>query len=711
MAAETAKGVIITIGADTKEFEKGLRKMDREIRTTSKETNALVESLKYKWDDKTFIEAQKSAQKALDSTNTKAKSLRDQMKYLEENGGNIDSESYRKLQTQLVQTEASAVKLKKELQDLQTLKFENLANKFNTAGSAITKAGQSLALFSAAAVGALAGTTALFNSTVKAAAQIDDLSQAVNLSAEQLQRWQYIANQLGVDNTTLQTALAKTQGSFANLAQGVSNTGSKALERLGFSASDAAKGMGANFESMIQRLSGIPDAAEQAYLANEIFGERLGSKVIPLLNGGAEGIAALTKEFEELGYMTNEQVKTLATYDDQWLAIKTAFTSIKNDISISLLPLFQTLTNLLQEKIIPAVRNLADRFADLSDKTKENIAITLTVVAALAPVLLILGKMTTGIGSLIGSLGGLSKALTFLMAHPIIAAIAAIVGVMVLLYTTNEKVRESINGIISTIGKSLAPILQMLGDLFNQIITAVAPLITMIGDLLVPILDMIGPILEPIMELLQAAMIPIMAILSNNIQMFMAILKPVIAILQLVLVPVMALIQKSIGFITQLIQPLKNALMGLAPVFNFIFNLFQAGLALVEKGINFVIKGIETVINKGIDMINHLIRAINSLGGWLGISLKELNHIRIGVETGTSIQPINEPVTQSPAQSAQNALNSTYGQGINNSYNTVTTTDNSVKTNNITVTIQNYAAEINTDELVREINTKLAEAM
>ena len=710
MAAETAKGVIITIGADTKQFEKGLKTMDREIRNTSKQTNALLESLKIKWDDKAFIEAQKSAQKALDDTNTKAKALRDQLKYLEQNGGSVNSEGYRKLQTQLTLTETSAISLKRELQDLQNLKFENLANKFNTAGSAITKVGRSLAVFSAAAVGALAGTAALFNSTVKTAASIDDLSQAVNLSAEQLQKWQYIANQLGVDSTTLQTSLAKTQGSFADLAQGASSTGSKALERLGFSASDANKGMGENFEQMIQKLSAIPDAAEQAYLANEIFGERLGSKVIPLLNGGAEGIAALTKEFEELGFMTNEQVASLAAYDDQWLAIKTAFTSIKNDISVSLLPLFQTLTDLIQQKLVPAVRSMAEWFAGLSDKTKENIAIMLTVVAALAPVILIIGKLTSAIGGMIGSLGGLSKALTFLMAHPIIAAIAAIVGIMVLLYTTNEKVRESINNIVSTIGTALAPILQMLGDLFNEIITVIQPLITMIGDLLVPILDMIGPIITPLIQLLQAALVPVMAILSTNIKIFMAILTPVIKLLQMVLVPVMGLIQKGIAFITQLITPLKNALMGLAPVFDFIFNLFQTGLSLVEKGIQFVLKGIENVINSGIDMINHLIKAINSLGGWLGISLKELDHIRINIESGTTTQPMATPQVETPAGTAQTALDGTYGQGINNSYNTTTTNDYSNKEVNINVTVQNYAEEVDVDEMVRQINIKLAEA-
>jgi phage-related protein len=354
---------------------------------------------------------------------------------------------------------------------------------------------------------------------------------------------------------------------------------------------------------------------------------------------------------------------------------------------------------------------MAEWFAGLSDKTKENIAIMLTVVAALAPVILIIGKLTSVMGSLIGGIGGLSKALTFLTAHPIIAAIAAIVGIMVLLYTTNEKVRESINNIVSTIGTALAPILQMLGNLFNEIIQVIQPLITMIGDLLVPILDMIGPLITPLIELLQAALVPVMAILSNNIKVFMAILTPVIKLLQMVLVPVMSIIQKSIGFITQLMQPLKNALMGLAPVFNFIFNLFQTGLALVEKGIQFVLKGIENVINSGIDMINHLIRAINSLGGWLGISLKELDYIRINIESGATTEPSATPQIETPAGTAQTALDGAYSQGISNSYNTTTNNDYSNKEVSINVTVQNYAEQVYVDEMVRQINIKLAEAM
>lgn len=47
----------------------------------------------------------------------------------------------------------------------------------------------------------------------------------------------------------------------------------------------------------------------------------------------------------------------------------------------------------------------------------------------------------------------------------------------------------------------------------------------------------------------------------------------------------------------------------------------------------------------------------------------------------------------------------TSGDIINNDYSTNNTTQN------VTVTIQNYAEEVDVDALVREINVKLAEAM
>ena len=46
-----ATSFTIKIGTDTKEFEKGLKKADREIRSTQKSANSLAKSLEINYDE------------------------------------------------------------------------------------------------------------------------------------------------------------------------------------------------------------------------------------------------------------------------------------------------------------------------------------------------------------------------------------------------------------------------------------------------------------------------------------------------------------------------------------------------------------------------------------------------------------------------------------------------------------------------------------
>lgn len=80
------KSFTIKIGSDTKEFEKGLKKAEREIRSTQKSANALAKSLEIDYDENRAILAQKQFQKAIDQTEEKAKTLRKQLDYLENSG-------------------------------------------------------------------------------------------------------------------------------------------------------------------------------------------------------------------------------------------------------------------------------------------------------------------------------------------------------------------------------------------------------------------------------------------------------------------------------------------------------------------------------------------------------------------------------------------------------------------------------------------------
>lgn len=643
----TVKGLTVAIGADTKQFNKELRAADRSIKATSKEVEALTESLNIEFDAGRFEEAMRLAENVIEQTEEKAKALRSQLDYLEKTGG-TDTEGYQKLQTELIKTESKAVLLKKKLQEIKDLKIEKLANQFKTVGDGITKAGQAIAPFSAAAAGMLASFTAISFSAINSADELKTFADRVNLSAEELQKWQYIAMQTDVTNDELQAGLVKAQGAFGSLAKGDIDVASQALLDLGISAEQASQGMGANFDALVNKLAGIQDPILQAAYANEIFGERMGAKLVPMLKAGGEGLADLAREFENFDTLTNDQIDNLAEFDNVMNKIKYSFKVMKDQLGVALLPIMQTLADLMITKVIPAVQRLTDWFTNLSEHTKQTIMVVLAAIAALGPILLIVGKLTSGIGGVIKGVGLLSKALTFLSLHPIIAIIALVIGLLVTLYSTNEQFRNSVNNLISQLGDALMPILNTLMTALGAIFEALMPIINILGNVLGTVITALTPIITFLVNLLAKTLIPIIELVAN-------------------------VFVKAFGF--------------------------------VQKVIEGYVKIIEKIINGIIDFINILIKQINKLGDVLGFTVGELNRVDMSgkiLSTETKQSQFNAEST--PEKVISNAQ-------VTDVPKTVINNDYSDKDIQINVTVQNYAKEVDTDKLIRDINIKLAEAM
>ena len=59
MASDKIKGLSVKIGADTSDFIKELKKVDKEINQTQKTANELQKGLQLDFNDKRFIQAQR----------------------------------------------------------------------------------------------------------------------------------------------------------------------------------------------------------------------------------------------------------------------------------------------------------------------------------------------------------------------------------------------------------------------------------------------------------------------------------------------------------------------------------------------------------------------------------------------------------------------------------------------------------------------------
>ena len=425
--AETIKGLTVKIGADTSDFIKELKKVDKEINAIQRTANELQKGLQLEFDSNRFTQAQKKVQSALDTTEAKAKAIREQLQYLERTGG-VDTAGYQKLETELAKTETRALQLREQLEQIDKLKFENATKNITKLSNGLETAAKKTVLVSAAAVGAIAGIYKLGSDAATTGANLQDMADRLDISAEALQRYDYIALQSGVETEQLVKSIAKARDAVGTALAGGTNTASKALQTLFGDLSKIPTGTEEAFIAIIKQLSKVEDSTMQAYYANEIFGERLATNLIPLINNGADRLAQLGEEFESIGYLSNEQVQSLADFDDELNIMRERLELAKTELGIALLPIMENFANILSNVVVPAIQSLSEWFASLPEPIQNVITGALMLTAVLSPVLLVMSKIVGVIPNLVKMFTNLKNASWQTYAG--VAAIAAALGLV-----------------------------------------------------------------------------------------------------------------------------------------------------------------------------------------------------------------------------------------------------------------------------------------
>lgn len=408
-SGDKIKGLTVKIGADTSDFLKELKKVDKEIKSTQKTADALEKSLQLEFNENRFTQAQKKIQSALKETEQKAAAIKQQLSFMEGKGA-INTEAYEKLQTELANAEAQSIKLKSKLDDLDGIRLKNLTSGVEKLSDGLQKAADKTKIFSAAAAGVLVGAAALTKSTASAGAELQDYSDRLNISAEALQRWQYIAMQSGVSNEELNKAFSKSRDAIGTALSGVSNRATKAISDLVGDLSSIPQTTEGAFDYIVTALAQVEDKTLQAYYANEIFGEQLATNLIPMFNNGTEKLNKLNAEFESIGYLSNEQVQNLADLDDQLNIVTAQLNLAKSELGIALIPILETINDILVNDSIPAIKDFADWFGSLDEGTQKFIITGLGLIAVLSPVLSFLSKFTGVIPTVVEWLGKMDKA-------------------------------------------------------------------------------------------------------------------------------------------------------------------------------------------------------------------------------------------------------------------------------------------------------------
>ena len=689
--ADSIRGLTVKISADATEFKKEINAVRKDSKSAQAELTALQKSLQLEFDGEKFARAQKVAQEAIDKTAQEAEMLRTRLKQLEESG-NVDTSEYRKVQTELAQAETKAQQLQEKLKELNNLKFDKLANNVKSVGDKIQGVGKALTPVSVAGAGAITGLAALGVKTASTGAELDDLSQRLGISAEKVQELKYVAAQAGVDWEVYNKGIIKARAALLDLSSGISNNATKAVQSLGISLENFSS-QEEMIDGVMTALAGVKDKTLQAAYANEIFGDKIANEMLPYLNASAEEIQKFKSEFEGMSYLTNEQVKSLATLDDTIYLLKQSLSNVVLQIGASLSPLIQSLTEYVNANVIPMLQRLADWFNSLTVGQQELVIKILLVTAALAPLATGIGKIVSLVGNIIKILPQLGAAFSALAAHPIVLIIAAIAAALLILYTQCEAFRESINNLIGTLTSALQPILDVIIGLISKIMSLLTPIITLIGENLASAINMIMEILSPVLEMVST---------------LLELLSPLLDVCIIPLTVALNALKVPLQVIGQLLN-------WLTPLFEFfgkvVTSIFKGVIWVVNK----VLDWVEDAVNWCIGIINKLIDGINSALGWLGVNIAHIGEVKLRLDTSDveNIDDVNAVVKETQ-ESNKTGGGTVYDQiGADTASGDTYNYDYSKteKTQNVTVVIENYAKEVDVDDLVEKINVKLAEAM
>lgn len=193
-------------------------------------------------------------------------------------------------------------------------------------------------------------------------------------------------------------------------------------------------------------------AAESGTSINNMFGSAEAGKAANILWDNADKLNVAVGAMSESAGATETALGKLETPSQK---AKVAITQLKNagtELGQSALTAVAPMIDRLSE----GIKNLTSWFSGLSPEMKQTILIILAAVAAVGPLLIVIGKLTTAVGTvltwapkLVGGFKAIAAAVgggtaPFLA---IVAVIGTLVAAFVHLWNTNEEFRETITAI------------------------------------------------------------------------------------------------------------------------------------------------------------------------------------------------------------------------------------------------------------------------
>lgn len=224
-----------------------------------------------------------------------------------------------------------------------------------------------------------------------------------------------------------------------------------------------------NFRSLTDIIEDINKAtegmgsAQKAAALYTTFTSRSYKGLSILLDAGADSLREFTNElYRSSGTAGDQMNEMLNNLSGQLTILKSTFETLMITIGDMLMPTIKSIVNWLQ--------NLTNYLNSLDESQKRTLITIAEIVAAIGPLLLIVGKFSMAISSIIGLIGGTGGLATVLttLTGPIGVVIAAVAALAAAWATDLGGIREFTSEVFGEISKTIQYYIDLIKTVWNN---------------------------------------------------------------------------------------------------------------------------------------------------------------------------------------------------------------------------------------------------
>ena len=417
-------------------------------------------------------------------------------------------------------------------------------------------------------------------------------------------------------------------------------------------------------DELTGKLGGLSDAERDAALQT-IFGSDASRAAAILMQSGSEGLAkyiAATNDATAAETMANAQKGELSwALENMGGAVESASIAFGTALAPAI------------TAVAGVIGNVAEAFASLPAGVQTGIAVVLALVAALGPLLMVIGSVVAALPAIsegFAVLGG-ALAIPLAPAAAVVAAIAAIAAAIYAAWTTSETFRAAVMAGVDAISSKvqqvcafLAPYVQAFMDqIVSTVQVAMDTLGPIIGAVLTVIVSTVVPILTSIMDTVANVLATILATVTNVMaavstviqgawQIISGIFQTVLGIILAVTTGDFTMLQQGVTSIMQGTMVAINGVMQgilsiVSGVWNTVKTVFIGACNAVSGAISGAFNGIKSVIDSTMNgaksTVSGALGAISGFFAGLHLEFPHINLPHFSISGDFSIVPPSVP--------------------------------------------------------------------